>query len=160
MNVREFVARQFVPAPRREVFAFFERPENLARITPARMGFRILTPSPLRMKEGALIDYTVRVAGIPVRWRTLITAYDPPRSFTDEQLKGPYSFWHHTHTFEEDQGGTRMTDRVLYALPMSPLSAPFHPMVRRELDAIFSHRARVLEGVFPDSRGEETGRGG
>jgi ligand-binding SRPBCC domain-containing protein len=150
---------QFLPVPPDEAFRFFDRPENLADITPAELGFRILTPSPIAMKEGALIDYTIRVLGIPVRWTTLITQYDPPRGFVDQQLKGPYSFWHHTHAFRAVKGGTEMTDTVQYLLPFGPIGSLVHSLaVRRKLEAIFEHRSRVIAGRFAAERFPERDR--
>jgi len=142
--------KQFLSVPLDAAFRFFDRPENLAEITPTELGFRILTPSPIAMKEGALIDYTIRVLGLPVRWTTLITSYDPPRGFVDQQLKGPYSFWHHTHAFRAVDGGTEMTDTVRYLLPFGPLGALVHSMgVRQKLERIFEHRSQVIAGRFP-----------
>ncbi len=150
MRVHEFVCEQSVPRPRPEVFDFFARPENLARLTPPWLGFRILTPSPIAMKEGALIDYVVRLGPLPTRWRTLITGYEPPARFVDEQLAGPYSFWHHTHTFVERDGGTLIGDHVRYALPFGPLGEAAHALaIRRQLRAIFAHRRRVLAELYP-----------
>jgi ligand-binding SRPBCC domain-containing protein len=130
---------------RSEVFAFFSRPENLSLLTPPSMHFRILTPPPVPMREGALIDYTVRIAGYPVRWTTLITSFEPGESFVDVQLKGPYSFWHHTHIFREHPGGTLMTDEVRYQLPFGPVGEIVHSLaVRRKLAAIFDYRSRAI----------------
>ena len=140
---------QIVQKPLREVFDFFERPENLSRITPASLGFSILTPGPIVMRVGTLLDYQIRLLGIPVRWRTLITAYDPPFRFTDEQLRGPYDFWHHTHTFEEISGGTRLRDEVHYAMGMGPLGGLLNTLyVKRSLARIFDHRAAVIADYF------------
>ncbi|MDO9171974.1 MAG: SRPBCC family protein [bacterium] len=150
MRVHEIVTEQFVPRPRAEVFGFFAEPENLARITPPWLGFRILTPSPIAMKEGALIDYVVRLGPLPTRWRTLITRYEPPALFVDEQLAGPYSFWHHTHTFAERDGGTLIGDHVRYGLPFGPLGELVHGLaIHRQLRAIFAHRRRVLDELYP-----------
>jgi ligand-binding SRPBCC domain-containing protein len=142
--------RQTVAAPLDEVFPFFARPENLAEITPPGMAFRVLTPTPIAMKEGAVIDYVVRVGGLPVRWRTLITAYEPPYRFVDEQILGPYSFWHHTHTFRPSSGGgTELGDVVRYTLPLGPIGELAHAlMVRRQLEGIFAHRRRVMDERF------------
>jgi ligand-binding SRPBCC domain-containing protein len=141
---------QFVPAPLEEVFRFFGRPENLARITPGWMGFRILTPTPVPMREGAIIDYEVKLGPVPTRWRSVITTFDPPHRFVDEQLLGPYSYWHHTHEFETAPGGTVIRDRVLYLMPLGPLGrlARFL-VVRRQLEAIFAHRQKVIDEIFP-----------
>lgn len=146
------VREQLIRRPRAEVFEFFARPENLSRVTPPRMGFEILTPSPILMKEGALIDYRVRVAGLPLRWRTLITAYEPPSRFVDEQLRGPYSFWHHTHEFVEVPEGTLVRDTVRYALPLGALGdLAAGAFVAADLEDIFRYRGKVIAAVFPET---------
>jgi len=151
--MHQMVSDQYVPAPLDKVFAFFGKPENLARITPPWLGFRILTPSPVLMREGALIDYGISLGPFPTRWRSLITAYDPPHSFVDQQLNGPYSFWHHTHRFEKEGSGTRITDEVLYLLPFGPLGTLVHKLVvRRQVEAIFAHRQKFIEEHFPQPR--------
>jgi ligand-binding SRPBCC domain-containing protein len=149
MRVHTLFRRQLVPTPIAEVFTFFSRPENLERLTPPGLGFRILTPSPIAMKEGAVIDYTIRLAGMPVRWTTLITLYEPPHRFVDLQLKGPYAYWHHTHSFEETPDGTLLTDEVRYALPFGFLGEIAHELaVKRQLAYIFSQRSAVIESLF------------
>jgi ligand-binding SRPBCC domain-containing protein len=131
------------------VFGFFEKPENLARITPPSMGFEILTPPPIRMRQGALIDYTVGVLGVRTRWTSLIAEYEPPHRFVDVQLKGPYSFWHHTHRFQEEKGGTRILDEVRYMMPMGILGRMAHALwVGRQLNRIFDYRVRVIDAHF------------
>lgn len=140
---------QTITRPLAEVFAFFENPENLTKITPGSVGFEILTPSPIAMHTGAVIDYTIRVLGLRQHWTTLITAYTPPQSFVDVQLKGPYQFWHHTHRFEEVAEGTRMVDHVRYVLPFGVLGRLVHALfVRSQLDRIFDFRQRVIEEYF------------
>lgn len=133
-----------------EVFAFFARPENLDTITPPELGFQILTPQPIAMKEGALIDYRIRIGGLPWRWTTYIARYEPPRCFVDVQLRGPYSFWHHTHTFTPlDKRSTLIEDEVLYCLPLGWIGDIAHALwVRRQLERIFDHRSRVLGQIF------------
>lgn len=132
-----------------EVYPFFERPENLSRITPAWLNFRIRTPSPVEMREGAVIDYTIRWMGIPLRWRTRITVYRPPEEFVDKQIRGPYTHWRHSHRFEGAGRETTMTDRVTYALPGGIAGRVLHRLlIRPQLEAIFDYRARVIEGVF------------
>ncbi|MCL4693425.1 MAG: SRPBCC family protein [Candidatus Hydrogenedentes bacterium] len=140
---------QRVPYSLDEVFAFFSQAANLQRITPPSLNFCILTPPPLRMREGALIDYTLRIFGVPIHWRTLITTYDPPHRFVDEQIKGPYVFWHHTHTFREDDDGTIIGDEVRYVLPFGALGRLMHAVyVRRDLERIFDYREEVIAQVF------------
>ena len=139
---------QWLDRPLEEVFPFFENPENLEKLTPSNLGFEILTPKPIAMNAGAVIDYVVRPFGFPVRWRTLIESYDPPHRFTDLQQKGPYAYWHHTHYFERENGGTRMTDVVRYRLPFWPLGLLALPLVRRELDKIFDFRGKAIAAAF------------
>jgi ligand-binding SRPBCC domain-containing protein len=149
MALHEIRDQQRVPRPLDEVFAFFARPENLARITPPWLGFGILTPSPVPMREGAVIDYVIRLGPLPTRWRTMITTYDPPHRFVDEQLSGPYSFWHHTHEFEADGDGTVIRDHVRYMLPFGPLGDLVHTLaVRRQVEGIFTHRRTVIAAEF------------
>jgi ligand-binding SRPBCC domain-containing protein len=152
VKVHVLEQEQLVQRPRDEVFAFFDRAENLGRITPAHLGFRLLTPVPLTMKEGAVIDYVVSLGGWPLRWRSYISTYDPPRCFVDEQLTGPYSFWHHTHSFAAVPEGTLVRDSVRYALPLGPFGELVHTLwVRRQLVGIFAHRRRVIAAVFGDA---------
>lgn len=150
MTVNTLNKQQLIKKPIKEVFAFFEKPENLAIITPPSMGFQILTPLPIDMKCGALIDYTIRIQGLPMRWTTMITEYDPPHKFVDVQIRGPYAFWHHTHTFEQTDQGTIMTDIVQYILPFGILGRLVHAFtVEGQLKNIFEYRARKIEEYFP-----------
>lgn len=144
-----FTTECTVPANRDEVFAFFSDAANLARITPPSLGFRILTPSPIAMREGTLIDYRIHLHGIPMKWRTLISRWNPPHEFADEQLRGPYRTWIHTHRFEAlENGHTLMRDDVRYSLPFAPFSAVALPFVRREIAGIFEFRKRVIQEIF------------
>ena len=132
------------PASLEETFAVFEDPYNLARITPPWMGFRIVTQG-LEMRVGALIDYELRWLGLPLRWKTEITAYEPPFYFVDEALSSPYRFWKHAHTFRRTDAGTVVGDRVEYDLPLGPLGKTAHAMVvGRQLRGIFSYRQRAI----------------
>ncbi len=149
MKPEIFRAEQFIPRLRREVFPFFENPENLAKITPPSLGFRILTPGPLEMKKGLTIDYTIKILGLPLLWRTLILEYNPPFSFVDNQERGPYALWHHTHTFEEVSGGTLMKDEVRYAVPFGPLGSLVNAVwVRHDIENIFRYRTRIIAQLY------------
>lgn len=131
-------------APLDETFAFFADPYNLAQITPSWLGFRIVTPDVV-MRRGAEIDYSFRWLGLPMRWKTEITAYDPPSCFVDEARRSPYSLWRHTHRFNATDEGTVVADRVEYDLPIQPLSGLVHAVaVAPQLRRIFDHRQRVI----------------
>ena len=112
MAIHRIERSQIIERPREEVFAFFSDAFNLERITPAFLNFRILTPAPIEMAAGTLIDYSLSLHGIPMKWRTRIEEFTPNERFIDVQLKGPYRLWHHTHTFEDHPDGTLMRDII------------------------------------------------
>jgi ligand-binding SRPBCC domain-containing protein len=143
-GVHELRTEAIVPRPLPEVFAFFAAAENLERITPPELRFRIITALPIRMGAGTLIDYRLNLFGVPFTWCTRITQWRPPFLFTDEQLKGPYHTWIHTHSFEEVDGGTLVRDVVRYRLPLFPFGEAALPLVRLQLGRIFGHRRRRL----------------
>lgn len=127
-----------------ETFAVFQDPYNLARITPPELSFRILTKN-LVMRKGAEIDYQLRPFGVPMKWRTLITEYDPPHGFVDEAVRGPYALWRHRHSFRETARGTLVADHVDYALPFGPLGAIAHKLaVSKQLREIFTFRQTAI----------------
>jgi ligand-binding SRPBCC domain-containing protein len=134
---------QRLPGAPAEVFPFFADAGNLEAITPDWLGFRIVTPRPIDMRVGALIEYRLRLHGVRVSWLTRIEEWEPDVRFVDAQLSGPYRLWHHTHEFEPDgAGGTVMRDTVRYALPFGPLGALARRLiVARDLEAIFDFRA-------------------
>lgn len=142
---------QWLARPIEEVFAFFGDATNLEAITPAWLRFSVITPAPIAMAAGTLIQYKLRWHRMPLWWTTLIEAWEPPHRFVDTQLRGPYRLWHHTHTFEEHLGGTLIRDKVRYQLPLGRLGAALHRLgVRRDLEAIFDARAcRVRELLEP-----------
>lgn len=141
---------QLIPRPVEEVFPFFADAANLQTITPDFMHFRIVTPLPIEMREGALIDYRIKLFGVPSGWRTRIERWEPGRRFVDVQLRGPYRLWHHTHEFESVAGGTRMTDTVDYELPLGPLGGIAHALfVGKTLTRIFDYRLTKIAELFP-----------
>lgn len=138
-----------VPRPRPEVWAFFADPFNLEAITPDFLRFRVETPPPIATASGTLIDYRLSLAGVPFRWRTRLEDVVPGEAFVDVQLRGPYRRWRHLHTFEDAPGGTRVGDRVEYALPLGPLGGLAHAaFVRRTLERIFDHRAERIAALL------------
>ena len=140
-----------VPRPLDETFAFFADAGNLERITPPELRFRIVSPRPIDLRDGALIDYRLRLFGVPFGWRTEIARWEPPAAFVDRQLRGPYRLWHHTHTFEAaGPDATRMTDRVRWALPVWPLGEVALPVVRAQLRRIFDYRAARIAELLGD----------
>ena len=149
MKIYELSVSHRVNAPIEKVFDFFSKPENLSKITPKKMGFNVLTPLPITMERGALIDYTIKVMGFPLRWRTLITSYDPPNKFVDEQLKGPYSFWHHTHTFEPVNDGVIINDVIKYSIPLGFIGRIMHFLwIKNDLNKVFNFRKKVIDEIF------------
>jgi ligand-binding SRPBCC domain-containing protein len=149
MSTHRLVASQTIDHPIEEVFAFFSRPDNLGRITPAAMGFEQLSAD-LETRAGLEIDHRIRpLLGIPMLWRSRIESYDPPHSFVDRQVRGPYHRWEHRHTFTAVEGGTRIDDEVTYELPLGPLGDLAHALVvRDQLLEIFRHRARTIDSIF------------
>jgi ligand-binding SRPBCC domain-containing protein len=136
---------QRLPGSPGEVFPFFADAHNLEAITPPFLGFRVVTPRPLQMRPGALIEYRLKLHGLPVSWLTRIEDWEPGMRFVDAQLAGPYRLWHHTHEFAPDgEGGTVMRDTVRYALPFWPLGEAAHPLVARDLAKIFDFRATAV----------------
>lgn len=135
---------QHLPRPREVVFPFFADAANLEHITPPELRFHIVTPPPILMQAGTRITYRLRLFGVPFAWHTVITRWEPPSLFVDEQIKGPYRLWVHTHRFHDHGDGTRMEDEVIYRLPCFPLGELAYPLVRRELRWIFSYRRQVI----------------
>lgn len=135
---------QRVPASLAETFAFFARPDNLARITPPWLAFRVVSHDDA-MRRGLRIEYRIRPLGFPQKWVSEIIEYDPPHRFVDEQVEGPYALWRHDHRFGAVAGGTEVTDTVTYALPFGPIGRLAHRLlVRRQLESIFRYREEAL----------------
>lgn len=151
MYQREFTVEQCFPRDRAAVFAFFGDAHNLDAITPPWLRFRILTPAPIAMKVGTRIDYRLRLHGVPVRWQSEITVWEPPLRFVDEQRHGPYRLWRHEHFFEEYTGGTRVRDCVTYALYGGWLAPGIDRwFVQRDLHTIFAYRQAKLAELFSE----------
>lgn len=139
-------ARATLPRPRHEVFAFFSNAHNLELLTPKFLNFRILTPAPIDMRVGARIDYRIRLHGIPIKWKTRISVWEPDERFVDEQIRGPYRYWHHEHLFEDAGHQTVMTDVVNYSVWFGAI---IHPMlVKKDLLRVFEYRANRILKLF------------
>lgn len=140
---------QVVSRPIGEVFAFFSSEENLEQLTPPWLNFRVLGKSTAAITEGTVIDYQLRLSGLPLRWRSQIEVWEPGRRFVDVQLKGPYQKWHHTHLFKPVEGGTEIEDKVVYQLPfgrLGNLAASWK--VRRQVEQIFAFRRQAIAQRF------------
>jgi ligand-binding SRPBCC domain-containing protein len=134
--------------PVAKVFAFFSDAANLSRITPRSFGFQMITPQPVLIQKGTIIDYQIRVLGLLVHWRTLISRWDPPHLFVDEQLCGPYRTWVHVHRFRETSTGTLVEDEVEYSLPLPPVGELVHPLVRLQIHSIFCFRQESIRSIL------------
>ena len=140
---------QIIQRPRAEVFAFFADAGNLERITPPELNFHIITPQPINIEKGCLIDYQLRLRGVPITWKTEITQWNPPVDFVDSALKSPYKQWIHLHRFTEtSQNETVMEDMVRYRLPFEPFGDIAHWYVKKELAYIFDYRYKIIEELF------------
>ena len=146
MKTSVYESSIWLPRPLDEVFAFFSDASNLEVITPPWLSFSVVTPAPIEMQPGTLIDYRLRFRGIPLRWRSEITTWDPPHGFADAQVKGPYRQWFHEHTFAEQDGGTLAGDRVEYAVWGGALANAL--VVRRDVERIFDYRRQTLTAMF------------
>jgi len=146
---KELLAEIWLPKSREEVFPFFSDEKNLETLTPEHLSFKVLQKSTPQISEGTLIDYRLKVHGVPLRWRTLIENWEPGKKFVDRQLKGPYALWHHTHEFSDFAGGTLMRDRVLYRLPLGRLGdAVAGWFVKKDVTGIFSYRQQTIRRIF------------
>ena len=154
MQTYRLEREQFIPRPLEEVFAFFSDAHNLEAITPAFLHFRILTPGPLVLAAGFVMDYRLRLFGVPLHWQSRIETFEPPHRFSDVQLRGPYRRWHHVHHFTAVAGGTQMVDQVDYELPLGPLGPVAHGLfVRSTLNRIFDYRRDRVAALFSQPEG-------
>lgn len=149
MKVHRLERAQLLRHPLDEVFAFFSQARNLGRITPSWLSFNVLTPEPISMQVGTLIEYKLRVHGVPLRWVSRIEAWEPGRAFIDRQIRGPYALWQHRHTFEAAEDGTIVRDTVDYRLPLGPLGELAHRLfVRHDLERVFEYRHEAVERLL------------
>jgi len=148
-RIHHLYREQVIPRPPDDVFAFFAEAGNLERLTPPWLGFGLLTPQPVEMGAGTLIEYRLRLHRIPLRWISRIERWEPGRAFEDVQVKGPYRLWHHRHEFRRAGSGTLVQDHVRYALPLGPLGELAHSMfVERDLARIFAFRYAAVRRLL------------
>lgn len=140
-----FSTKQFVPLEKPEVFSFFSKAENLETLTPPWLNFHIVDKSTPEIQKNTLINYKLKIRGVPVRWRTLIKEWNPDDSFVDFQLKGPYQKWHHLHTFHKVPGGTLISDDVNFIIPGWIFGKLLTPLIRRDVQQIFNYRQKVIK---------------
>ncbi|MPZ75565.1 MAG: CDP-paratose 2-epimerase [Deltaproteobacteria bacterium] len=155
MKTHRLQTRLWLPQPRDRIFQFFADPFNLERLTPDWLRFETLTKQTTEIREGVLLDYRLRIRGLPIRWQSRIADWNPPHRFVDRQTKGPYRLWVHEHTFVEDKDGTLVGDDVQYAVPGGRLVQKF--LVAPDLDRIFKYRHQVLQTLF--NPGNKAARG-
>jgi ligand-binding SRPBCC domain-containing protein len=146
MKPYTFTTELWLPRPLDEVFRFFGEARNLEAITPPWLRFEVLTPAPIAMRAGTLIDYRIRIHRVPIRWQTEIVEWNPPHRFVDVQRRGPYRLWQHTHSFEERDGGTQCVDQVQYRPRGGALMNWL--FVRRDVEKIFAYRRERLKQTF------------
>jgi ligand-binding SRPBCC domain-containing protein len=146
MRTFTFSSSLVLPRGLDELFPFFAEARNLETLTPSWLSFKVLTPEPIEMRPGTLIDYRLAWHGLPIRWRTVIDAWEPPHRFVDRMLKGPYRLWVHEHTFTAVDGGVRCDDRVEYAVPGGLLVQRL--AVGRDVERIFAYRTERLQQLF------------
>jgi ligand-binding SRPBCC domain-containing protein len=146
MRTYDYTSSQWLPRSLDDLFPFFANARNLEELTPPWLRFSVLTPDPIAMGEGTLIDYRLRWRGFPMRWQSEIARWDPPHAFVDRQLRGPYRLWHHEHLFSERDGGTLIEDRVSFAVWFGWVAYPL--LVKRDVEAIFAYRRKRLAELF------------
>jgi ligand-binding SRPBCC domain-containing protein len=148
MKTHKILTSMHLPMKIEDVFTFFYEAINLQRITPPELDFRILTPLPIEIGLGTTIDYQLRLFGIPFRWRSEITVWNPPYEFVDMQVSGPYKLWEHTHKFFRDNEGTIIEDSIKYRLPFWPFGEMAYPLVKTQLKRIFRYRQQTIRHLL------------
>ena len=159
MSRFQFKAEQRFDKSLSEVFEFFSHAENLELITPPWLNFKILTALPIKMQTGTIIDYQIKLYGIPFRWKTEINFWEPPEVFIDTQIKGPYSIWIHEHRFAEQDGQTIMTDTVNYDIAAGFLSLPIHKLfLKKQIEKIFAYRRETINRYLAETYDKNANR--
>ncbi|WP_293298075.1 SRPBCC family protein [Pedobacter sp. UBA4863] len=151
MKKYELYRETTLPITLLEAWGFFSNPVNLSKITPEEMGFKVVSEYlPPHIHNGLIIQYVVRpLAGVPLKWISQISSVNAPYSFVDEQLRGPYAYWHHEHTFEEKEGLILMKDKVTYAIPFGILGQVVNKLiVKHKLAEIFDYRTKIILEIF------------
>lgn len=148
MKTHVFKTAMKLPLGIDEVFSFFCDTANLHRITPPQFHLHLLTPPPIEITKGVIIAYKLRVYGFPLRWRLKIVDWNPPHQFIDEQIRGPFRLWVHTHRFYEDHGDTIIEDHVRYTLPFWPVGEIAYPLVRAQVKWLFSYRQQAIRNAL------------
>lgn len=149
MKPHIYTEETIINRPIDEVFEFFSKAENLNLLTPTFLKFKILTPLPIAMGVGTLIDYKISLNGIPFTWKTKISTWKKNEVFVDEQLRGPYKVWIHEHKFEVVDSGVKMTDTVQYLSPgwiVEPIINKLY--IEKKVKEIFEFRKKVLLQYF------------
>ena len=147
-----YECEQWVPKTIEEIFPFFAEAKNLEKITPPHLRFHIVGMNTETINKGTLIDYKLQLYGVPFKWKTKISEFEPNKMFIDEQLKGPYSKWVHLHTFEQINGGTLLKDLVHYRIPMGALGKILlGRFIRKDIEKIFNYRKSVIAELFGDA---------
>jgi ligand-binding SRPBCC domain-containing protein len=140
---------QWIPQPINEAFAFFKEATNLEKITPDEMNFKVLKQSTENIEEGTVLNYSLSVHKIPMRWKSKITHWNPDSKFSDVQLNGPYDYWVHQHEFEEKDGGTLIKDHVRYKVPVGLAGDLIaNRFIRNDLEKIFTYRQKKINEMF------------
>ena len=154
VTIHKLERTQVVPIPIAEAFEFFANPRNLERLTPDLVHFQFLKAPPEKVSAGTILEYRLRIYGVPVKWRTRIESVEPPNRFVDVQDKGPYAMWRHTHSFRKvDASHTEIRDHVEFAMPLGPLGEiAYRLLVAGSLREIFDYREVALRRLFPNSQ--------
>lgn len=148
MKLHKIRTSMHLPKKTEDVFSFFCDAVNLQRITPAELDFCILTPLPIDIGLGTIVDYQLRLFRIPFKWQSEITIWNPPHQFVDVQVHGPYKLWEHTHLFFEDDDGTVIEDDVVYRLPFWPFGEIAYPLIHTQLKRIFGYRQQTIRQLL------------